>query len=45
MRAKKVTEDEPPAKSKEEKLKMLEALLNYGVLTQEEFDSKKEKVF
>lgn len=41
---KKITEDDPAIYSKEEKLTMLEILLKNDILTQEEFDIKREKV-
>ena len=43
-REKKLAEIDPEKYSKEEKLSMLEVLLRDGVLTQEEFDIKKERV-
>ena len=43
-RQKKLSECDPEKYSAEEKLSMLEVLLRDGVLTQEEFDIKKERV-
>ena len=43
-KGKKPPEDIQPARSTEDKLSMLQALLDDGIVTQEEFDSKKEMV-